>query len=57
MAKHLTKGLDIGGKSRFTPLTHGAFHSGPPAGQELGLCTISCSPNLQQYSIEDFVTQ
>ena len=33
MAKDLAKRLDIGRKSRFTPLARGAFHPGPPTGQ------------------------
>ena len=33
MAKDLAKLLDIGRKSRFTPLARGTFHPGPPTGQ------------------------
>lgn len=39
MGKDLAKRLDIGRKSRFTPLARDTFHAGPPTGQMSDLNT------------------
>jgi hypothetical protein len=57
MAKHGAKRLDIARKSRFTPLTRSAVHSGSPIRMKISLNTISCGSNLYEYRISNFMTQ
>jgi hypothetical protein len=42
MAEHHAERLDIARKSRFTPLTRSAVHSGPPIRMKTGKNTTSC---------------
>jgi hypothetical protein len=57
MAKHGTECLDIGRKSRFTPLTRCTVHSGPPIRKIMGQNTTSCGRRLYKYTMSNFVTQ
>jgi hypothetical protein len=57
MAQHGAERLDIARKSRFTPLTRPAVHSGPPIRMKISLNTTSCGSNLYEYTISNFVTQ
>jgi hypothetical protein len=43
MAQHDAQRLDIAHKSRFTPLTRSAVHSGPPIRMKIGSSTSFCS--------------
>jgi hypothetical protein len=57
MAKNGAERLDIGRKSRFTPLTRSAVHSGPPIRMKIGQITTSCGASLDKYRMSDFLTQ
>jgi hypothetical protein len=57
MTQHNPERLDIGRKSRFTPLARSAVHSGPPIRmkkpQLLHLAVVSD----RKYTVSNFVTQ
>jgi hypothetical protein len=57
VAEHPAERLDIARKSRFTPLTRSAVHSGPPIRMKIDLITISCGYHPHKYTISNFVTQ
>ena len=42
MTQHNPERLDIGRKSRFTPLARSAVHSGPPIRMKIAPITTSC---------------
>jgi hypothetical protein len=48
MPKNGPERLDIGRKSRFTPLTRAAVHSGPPIRMKIPLNTTSCGSHPRQ---------
>jgi len=51
MTQHNPERLDIGRKSRFTPLARSAVHSGPPIRMKIAPITTSCG--CQLYKIHD----
>lgn len=57
MPQHDPERLDITRKSRFTPLTRPAVHSGPPIRMKMRQITTSCDHHLYKYTISNFVTQ
>ena len=48
MPKNGPERLDIGRKSRFTPLTRSNVHSGPPIRMKIGQITTSCGSHPRQ---------
>ena len=57
MTQHDTERLDIGRKTRFTPLTRCTVHPGPPIRIRMAPNTTSWGCLLQKYMISNFVTQ
>ena len=57
MPQHCAQRLDIGRKSRFTPLTRLIVHSGPPIRKKMSQNTTSCGHQLVKYTMSNFVTQ